>query len=470
MANPHYIDLQTADDVAQLVTSACDIEDSNVIAITDEDKLRNEVIYTLQFNASVGENEEVKQSAIGWINAIAQARGIEPWTNNDFYDEKQSGQHEFFTVPAVNARMVAFHKVRAAIKAADALGLPHIIFELAVSEVGYTGQQKDEYAALVKAAYISLGVTNRKIYIQADHYQLDPKKYAADREAEVKRLQDLIEKALESGVYNIDIDTSKFETADEGKSDRENQGENARLTAELFHFIRQYEKDHDLPCVVSIGGEVGEVGGENTQYPQVNAYLEMVKERATELGSGETKGLSKISINVGSAHGGVLGSDGKPLDTVPLNFTAHHDLYMKGSDPMNPQKHVLPVQHGASTLPKKYFSLFPAMHTAEIHLATGFQNIVWDVLEKEDATLHEKMKTMVYEKFGDKIAGHKTEAIGFIKERKRVTEFFKRELLLTDCLDSIEKELERDFSEIFNSLYNVLANTKGHVEQGDRDD
>ncbi len=470
MAHEYYTDLQSPDEVRQLATSVCDIEDSSVVSVTNEAKLQDEVIYTLSFNASVNENEDVKQSAIAWINAIAQARGIQPWTNNDFYDEKQSGTHEFFTVPAVNARMVAFHKVRAAVRAADALGLPHIIFELAVSEVGYTGQQKDEYAALVKAAYVSLGITNRKIYIQADHYQLDPKKYAANKDEEVKRLQGLIEKALENGVYNIDIDTSKFETADESKSDRENQSENARLTAELFHFIRQYEKDHDLPCVVSIGGEVGEVGGENTQYPQVNAYLEMVKERATELGSGDAKGLSKISINVGSAHGGVLGPDGKPLDTVPLNFVAHHDLYMKGADPMSPGAHVLPVQHGASTLPKKYFSLFPAMHTAEIHLATGFQNIVWDVLEKEDEALHEKMKNMVHEKFAEKIKGHKTEAIGFIKERKRVTEFFKRELLLTDCLDEIEKALEADFSEIFNSLYNVLANSAGHIEEGDRDD
>ena len=36
------------------------------------------------------------------------------------------------------------------------------------------------------------------------------------------------------------------------------------------------------------------------------------------------------------------------------------------------------VQHGASTLPDDAFHLFPEKETAEIHLATGFQNIIYD--------------------------------------------------------------------------------------------
>jgi hypothetical protein len=36
------------------------------------------------------------------------------------------------------------------------------------------------------------------------------------------------------------------------------------------------------------------------------------------------------------------------------------------------------VQHGASTLPEEAFGHFPANGCAEIHLATGFQNIVYD--------------------------------------------------------------------------------------------
>lgn len=430
----------------------------------------DEDISTLAFDASVSDNPEVKEAAIRAINEIADRLKITCGSNVAFYDAKAAGMHQFFTVPAVNSRMVTFHTIRAAVKAADALKLPHIVFELALSEVGYTAQQKDEYAALVKAAYISLGITNREIYLQADHYQLDPKRYAEDPAKEVQRIKDAVVKALENGVYNIDIDASKFETADPAKSDRENQAENARLTAEIFHFIRQYEKEHSLSTIVSIGGEVGEVGGENTKYPQVNAFLDMVKEYAEKLGSDNEKGLSKISINVGSSHGGLRGSDGKPLDTVPLDFTAHHDLYMLGKGPMNPGKHVLSVQHGASTLPKDYFPLFPAMHVAEIHLATGFQDMVWDTIEKEDAALFQKMKNLVLEKLGDKVAKHETEAIGLVKERKNITQYVKRDLLLSPAIPAIEQALEKEFTTIFHSLYNLLApKTTGSVE-GDRAD
>ncbi len=470
MANEFYKDLDSVQAIGDLVSQVCDIQGEAIASITDSQKLQDEVIYTLQFNASVNEHEEVKQAAIAWINKIANAMHIESASNVDYYGKKASGEHQFFTVPAVNSRMVTFHTVRSAARAANDLGLPHLILELALSEVGYTGQQKDEYGALVKAAYISLGMENTKIYLQADHYQLDPKKYAADADKELQRIKDAITKALENGVYNIDIDASKFETADPNKSDRENQAENARLTAELFHFIRTYEKEHQLPVVVSIGGEVGEVGGENTKYPQVNAYLDMLHEHATTHGTGSEKGLSKVSINVGSAHGGVLGPDGQPLDVVPIDFTAHHDLYMLGKDPMAEGKHVLAVQHGASTLPKKYFSLFPAMHVAEIHLATGFQNVIWSTLETHDTALFEKMKSMVHEKFGEKIAAHKTEAIGFMKERKRITEFVKKELLLSDALPEIEKELEKEFTTIFHSLFNLLQPKAGIVVEGDRSD
>lgn len=470
MAHSSYIDLSSKEAVQELVTSVCVVEGDVVASVSDQKKLQNDVIYTLQFNASVAEDEVVKQTAIHWINQIAKALNITTGSNCDFYDQKADGQHQFFTVPAVNIRMASFHKTRAAVRAAQALKVPHVIFELAISESGYTNQQMDEFVAVIKAAHISLGMSDHVVYVQGDHYQFNPEKYEADKDAEMQRLKDYAKKALDNGAYNIDIDASKFETADPNKTDRENQEMNARLTAELFHYIREYEKENSLPCVVSIGGEVGEVGGENTQYPQVNAYLEMVDEFSRELGSGDAKGLSKVSINVGSAHGGVLGPDGQPLDSVPVNFQAHHNLYMLGEDPRNPGKHVLSVQHGASTLPKKYFALFPAMHVGEIHLATGFQNVVWSVLEKEDAALYAKMKDIAFEKYGEKIAKYETEAIGFMKERKRVTEFVKRDILLSDATEAIEQALEQEFSTIFHSLYTLLQPKGDQVVEGDRED
>ena len=36
------------------------------------------------------------------------------------------------------------------------------------------------------------------------------------------------------------------------------------------------------------------------------------------------------------------------------------------------------VQHGASTLPDEAFDMFPQADTVEVHLATGFQNLIYD--------------------------------------------------------------------------------------------
>jgi TRAP-type C4-dicarboxylate transport system substrate-binding protein len=131
---------------------------------------------------------------------------------------------------------------------------------------------------------------------------------------------------------------------------------------------------------------------------------------------------------------------------------------------------VLSVQHGASTLPDKYFVIFPAMHVAEIHLATGFQNIVWDVLEKSDKKLFEKMKQVAFEKFSDKIKKHETEAVGFMKERKAVTQFVKKDLLLTPAVQKIEKAIEQECTKLFYSLFSIFVSKKGNIDSGDRAD
>jgi uncharacterized protein YutD len=143
---------------------------------------------------------------------------------------------------------------------------------------------------------------------------------------------------------------------------------------------------------------------------------------------------------------------------------------MKGVDPLKTAGHVLTVQHGASTLPKNYFALFPAMHVAEVHLATGFQNVIWDVLESTAPELYEEMKKTLHEKFSEKLSKYDTEAIGFAKERKRVTEFFKRELLSVGIEEKVEMELDKEFIMLFNSLYTLLKPKAGTVASGDRED
>ena len=84
--------------------------------------------------------------------------------------------------------------------------------------------------------------------------------------------------------------------------------------------------------------------------------------------------MSKISINSGTYHGGKVLPDGK-LAPVNVDYalletisTICREEYGMGGA----------VQHGASTLPGSQLAKFPATGAVEIHLALGFNNLIFD--------------------------------------------------------------------------------------------
>ena len=95
-----------------------------------------------------------------------------------------------------------------------------------------------------------------------------------------------------------------------------------------------------------------------------------VKEK---LGKGVV-GISKISVQTGTTHGGVVLADGS-IAQINLDFntlktlseTARKEYGLAGA-----------VQHGASTLPAEAFHKFVECETAEVHLATEFQNMIYN--------------------------------------------------------------------------------------------
>src|SRR5919107_2918585 len=90
-------------------------------------------------------------------------------------------------------------------------------------------------------------------------------------------------------------------------------------------------------------------------------------------------GISKISVQSGTSHGGVVLPDGSIAD-VKLDFKTLEELSRVARDEYGLAG---AVQHGASTLPDELFSNFPRVETAEIHLATNFQNMLYNHLPKD---------------------------------------------------------------------------------------
>jgi hypothetical protein len=175
----------------------------------------------------------------------------------------------------------------------------------------------------------------------------------------------LIKEAIEAEFYNIDIDTSTIVDL-EKETLKEQQRPNFDMTAELAAYIREIQP---AGIDISIGGEIGEIGKKNSTPDELRAYLDGFKETFKA-----GKGISKLSVQTGTSHGGVVLPDGT-LAKVKIDFDT-----LKTLSDLARKEYGLSgcVQHGASTLPEDAFHMFPETGTSEVHLATGFQNIMYD--------------------------------------------------------------------------------------------
>lgn len=308
-------------------------------------------------------DDEKKKNLLIAIKEAAKLEGVLPASIHELY-MRMGKDYPGFTVPAINIRGLTYDVAKAIFRVAMKLDAGAFIFEIARSEIGYTKQRPIEYAAVVMAAALKEGYRG-PVFIQGDHFQLVLKNYKKDPEPEVNYVRGLIKEAIEAEFYNIDIDASTLVDLSM-PTVKEQQRPNFEKTAELARHIREVEP---AGVTVSIGGEIGEIGGKNSTPEELDAYLAGFNE--TFKGA---HGLSKLSVQTGTSHGGVVLPDGT-LAKVKIDFDTLKEL----SD-MSRKKFGLSgcVQHGASTLPEEAFDMFPKTGTSEVHLATGFQNIIYD--------------------------------------------------------------------------------------------
>ena len=347
------------------------------------------------------------------IHTAAAQLGAIPASIAGLYSARGRGDAGGFTVPAVNIRGMAYDMSCALFRAMKATDATATVFELARSELGYTHQEPAETAAVVLAAAIAEGYVG-PVFIQGDHYQANAKKFMADPEGESKALEDLIRKAVAAQFYCIDIDASTLVDLSFDKV-TDQQAPNAQLTARLAKLIRALEP---RGVTISIGGEIGEVGKDNSTVEELTAYVDGFR----EIVGADTEGVSKVSVQTGTSHGGIALPDGT-IKSVAIDFETLRELSRIGRDRYGMAG---AVQHGASTLPDELFHRFPEVETAEIHLATGFQNIVMDHARFPAALLAEMRDwTRVY--LADEATAGETDIQFFYKTRKKCWGPFKEQ-------------------------------------------
>ncbi len=419
---------------------ACDGGDVRVLNEAKfQEKLIDNLIYTLVFSPDPATSE----AAAFLIRRGAAKLGIMSASIQSLYEAMGRKELGGFTVPAINIRGITYDVAQAVFRAAIKGNVGPVLFEIARSEIGYTKQRPLEYTCAVMAAAVKSGWRG-PIFLQGDHFQINAKKFAADAEKETQTVKNLIREAIQAGFYNIDIDTSTLVDLSQPII-KDQQRTNFTLAAELTTMIRDLEPEG---ITVSVGGEIGEVGGKNSTVDELqvfmDGYLEELKKRGEVF-----KGISKISVQTGTKHGGLPLADGT-VAKVKIDF----DVLQRLSETSRAQYGLSgAVQHGASTLPDEAFDRFPATGTAEIHLATGFQNRIYD-----SKIFPSELRAKIYDHLKAEMKGEwkekDTEEQFIYKTRKKGFGPFKLELwhLPADVRDKICAELERQFAFLFDKL------------------
>jgi len=420
-----------------------EITESGGIVLKNPNKFVHQTLDVLVANGVFGETEEVRSAARWIIRRAGLELGVVPSSIQALYEARGQKECGGFTVPAINVRGLSYVVARAVIRAALRLKAWACIFELARSESKYTDQSPGEYAAVVIAAALREGFEG-PLFIQGDHYQANAKKFAQDPESELQGLRNFCDESVAAGYYNIDIDASTLVDLSQPGL-HEQQRANFETTARLAAYVRSVEPKG---ITMALGGEIGEVGKQNSTPEELTAFVQGFQASLGRL-SGGKKGLAKISIQTGSTHGGVVLPDGS-IAQVAIDFET-----LRALSALARERYGMAgaVQHGASTLPADAFHKFVECETAEVHLATEFQNLIY-----ENPAFPPDLKDEIYRFLRKAFAEEKkpgdTDEQFLYKSRKKAFGSFKKKLweLPSHVLVNLGTDLERKFIFLFDQL------------------
>ena len=237
-----------------------------------------------------------------------------------------------------------------------------VLFEIAKSEVGYTGQNaKDFYDNIVKTAQ-DVGF-NMPYAIHADHITIKDTKPESYKGAE-----DLIKSELAAGFTSYAIDASHNFNLN-ATDVREQLKDNIDITKNLAKLI---------PVKYSLEVEVGEVG--RTDPATGEKQLSTPEEAYTFISALKAEGINPdlLATNNGTSHGNVFDKDGNLIAKVGIDLKRTKAI----ADIIRPMG-VRVAQHGITGTPLDFIPLLLDCGIAKGNVGTNWQNIAIDNIPPE---------------------------------------------------------------------------------------
>ena len=417
-----------------------DVAADGRLTVSNEAKLRTEGAAIIAWSAAFSTDASTVACAQWLARSSAAAVGIYSASLAPLYAARAAGAYEGLSVPAINLRAQVFDMARTALECAGSLDGAALIFELARSEQTYTYQRPADYATSIYAAAIAAGWRG-PLFIQGDHYQFVAKRYATDPDGVAAEIARACRLAVDAGYRNIDIDASTLVDLSQ-PTVRQQQQVNVMRSAEAAALIRSIEP---RGVEISIGGEIGEVGTSNSTEEELTAYLDGFDAELARLAPG-ARGLSKVSVQTGTSHGGIP-LPGGGVAEVALDFGVLERLGLLA----RARGLAGVVQHGASTLPEDLFHRFPEVGTAEVHLATGFQNTMYDHPDFP-RELRNEINAWLKESAADEAKSGESEEQFIYRTRKKALGPFKRQLWEVASKREILEAQRSKFHSLFTQL------------------
>ncbi len=398
---------------------------SDGVRIIDAQRLREERIDALVYNAMFQPSERVRYFLAWLIRQAAAGNAIYPASLKGLYAMAARGQTPKFTVPAVSLRAMTYAGGRSAFQAAWETGTGALVFNL--DGAAKPAQSPLDYATCLLAAAIREGYEG-PLFLEADFLHAQPVTDEAAHGDELERLKELAEEALNEGFFNLEFDTTRLENLT--LPDPTEQEQACYLDcAALASFVRQTEPG-------GVGSAIGIRfnchGDLEHRVQRLRAFMTGFETEFTSR-AGHVPGISKFNLNI-------RGEEDLGM-AVDFAEVALREYWLPTS-----------VGQEGAALPDDLIEAVVDLPFVEVHLGSRLEERIFDH-PAFPAQLRQAMQRWIEACASARQAGQSDEDLR-LAMRPLAYEQFKRELwdLPGQTQEAIMADLKADLVEIIRRL------------------